>query len=67
MDRPTHSRARSKSTFSFKSDKSSSSAGKKEKLEETAAEKANRHFAKESKADPNAAMNEVQPSTDILS
>lgn len=60
-------RPRSKSTFSFKSDKSekSSKAPKlpKEKLTESAAEKHQNHLSTTTKANPNAAMEEAQPST----
>jgi len=64
MERPTQ-RPRSKSTFSFKSDKSHSSKNHekhhKESLRESSEEKRRTHLKSESKADPNAAMNENQP------
>jgi hypothetical protein len=55
--RPIQQRTRSKSTFSFKSDKSHDSHGNKKQYE---GEK--QHLHASTKADPNAAMNEVQPS-----
>jgi len=60
-------RPRSKSVFSFKSDKSNSSASKqakftKEQLKETKEEKFRNRIGLKSKANPNAAMNEAQPS-----
>jgi len=59
-------RPRSKSAFSFKSDKSHSSktSGKHKEhinLKETHAEKARTHLTATTKANPNAAMNEAQP------
>ncbi|KAF2459991.1 hypothetical protein BDY21DRAFT_361857 [Lineolata rhizophorae] len=64
QQRPAEGRPRSKSGFSFKSEKSHTSGGSKnnkEHLRETHEEKLRRHFGKESKADPNAAMSEAQP------
>ncbi len=66
MDVPKQ-RPRSKSTFSFKSDKSDKSVKApklpKEKLTESAAEKHQNHLSTTTKANPNAAMEEAQPST----
>lgn len=66
MDVPKQ-RPRSKSTFSFKSDKSEKSVKApklpKEKLTESAAEKHQNHLSTTTKANPNAAMEEAQPST----
>jgi hypothetical protein len=63
MERP-QTRPRSKSAFSFKSDKSHGSGkhSTKEPLRESPNEKRRSHFTANSKANPNAAMNEVQPS-----
>ncbi|ORY14984.1 hypothetical protein BCR34DRAFT_196150 [Clohesyomyces aquaticus] len=67
MDRPQQQRSRSKSTFSFKSDKSHTSDKKEkhhfhhESLTETPAEKRKSHLTTTTKANPNAAMNEAQP------
>jgi len=60
-------RPRSKSVFSFKSDKSNSSSSKqpkftKEQLKETTEEKFRNRIGLKSKANPNSAMNEAQPS-----
>jgi len=63
MERP-QTRPRSKSTFSFKSDKSASSRHEKhqkEHLRESAEEKRKGHLTATTKANPNAAMNEDQP------
>ncbi|KAF2467556.1 uncharacterized protein BDR25DRAFT_63632 [Lindgomyces ingoldianus] len=62
MDRPQQQRTRSKSTFSFKSDKSHTSGHKgKEHLHESPEEKRRSHLTATTKANPNAAMNEAQP------
>ena len=64
MDRGQQQRPRSKSTFSFKSDKSHASAGKHDKHpRESQEEKRRTHLTATTKANPNAAMNEAQPST----
>lgn len=57
-------RPRSNSKFSFKSDKSGSVKNTKPKidLKETAEEKRRSHFTLTKKANPNAAINEAQPS-----
>ncbi|KAF2187814.1 hypothetical protein K469DRAFT_771322 [Zopfia rhizophila CBS 207.26] len=61
MQQP-QTRPRSKSTFSFKSDKSHSSIRQpKEPLRESAEEKRKSHLTSTTKANPNAAMNEAQP------
>ncbi|KAF2756616.1 hypothetical protein EJ05DRAFT_70165 [Pseudovirgaria hyperparasitica] len=62
MDRPPQ-HPRSKSTFSFKSEKSHKSQGSTstKTIKETAEEKRKSHFTPTGKADPNAAMNEAQP------
>ncbi|KAH7123705.1 hypothetical protein B0J11DRAFT_550556 [Dendryphion nanum] len=69
MERPDQ-RPRSKSTFSFKSDKSHGSRGKSvdktnhfhsHSSHETPEQKRRSHLSPTGKADPNAAMNEVQP------
>lgn len=66
MDARPQQRPRSKSGFSFKSEKSDKSHGsgrpKVKDLHETSAEKHKRHLSDTSKANPNAAMNEAQPS-----
>ncbi|KAF1981344.1 hypothetical protein K402DRAFT_237713 [Aulographum hederae CBS 113979] len=57
-------RPRSKSTFSFRSDRSGSDKAAKlpkEDFTETAQEKSKAHFSVKSKNNPNAAMNEAQP------
>jgi hypothetical protein len=54
-------RPRSKSAFSITSD-SSKRSGNKEKLRESHDEKAKLAFSNTTKANPNAAMNELQPS-----
>ncbi|KAK8181549.1 hypothetical protein HDK77DRAFT_486043 [Phyllosticta capitalensis] len=66
--RHQHQRPRSKSGFSFKSEKSDKShdsePGKRPKikdLRETPAEKHKRHLSGNTKANPNAAMEEAQP------
>ncbi|EKG22394.1 hypothetical protein MPH_00255 [Macrophomina phaseolina MS6] len=65
MDARPQQRPRSKSGFSFKSEKSDKSHGsgrpKVKDLHETSAEKHKRHLSDTSKANPNAAMNEAQP------
>lgn len=69
MERPQQ-RPRSHTTFSFKSDKSHGSNPKNEKnigqhqRQSSGEQKAHLHAA--TKADPNAAMNEVQPSMYIF-
>ena len=61
-------RPRSKSGFSFRSDKSGSSTKspkretKRETLIETHAEKRKTYLSSTTKANPNAAINEMQPS-----
>jgi hypothetical protein len=68
MERP-QPRPRSKSAFSFKSDKSASSRHEKhlkDYLRESAEEKRRGHFTATTKANPNAAMNEDQPSVSLL-
>ncbi|KAF2874914.1 hypothetical protein BDV95DRAFT_603698 [Massariosphaeria phaeospora] len=64
----TKQRPRSKSTWSFKSDKSQNSNGHNKAhlphlhhLQESEDEKRKSHFAPGTKANPNAAMNEAQP------
>jgi hypothetical protein len=54
-------RPRSKSTFSFKSDKSAHSKEQPHHLRESPEEKRRSHLGERSKANPNAAMNEAQP------
>ena len=58
--RPQHQRT--KSTFSFRSNTSEKSQKNKMDLRESASEKARRHLSVKTKANPNAAMNEAQPS-----
>ena len=53
---------RTKSNFSFRSNTSEKGQKNKVDLRETAPEKARRHFSGITKANPNAAMNEAQPS-----
>jgi hypothetical protein len=56
-------RPRSKSrTFSFKSDHSQGSKKRRESIKETEEEKRRSHFTPMTKANPNAAINEAQPS-----
>ena len=69
MDYRPNQRPRSKSGFSFKSEKSDKSHGADKvhkphikDLHETSAEKHKRHLSDHSKANPNAAMIEAQPS-----
>lgn len=59
-----HARPRSKSGFSFKSDKSGSStkSPKRETLIESHEEKRKTYLSQTTKANPNAAINEMQPS-----
>ncbi|KAF2009833.1 hypothetical protein BU24DRAFT_414295 [Aaosphaeria arxii CBS 175.79] len=69
--RPDQQRPRSKSTFSFKSDKSHGSNPNHDKhhhhlphhhhIRESAEDKRKSHLTPHTKADPNAAMTEVQP------
>lgn len=54
--------SRTKSTFSFRSNASEKSQKNKVDLRETAPEKARRHLSGITKANPNAAINEAQPS-----
>jgi hypothetical protein len=64
LPRP-QARPHSKSGFSFRSDKSGSdskSHKRKESLLETTAEKRKTHMSSTTKANPNAALNEAQPS-----
>ncbi|KAL2353157.1 hypothetical protein BJ546DRAFT_129754 [Cryomyces antarcticus] len=63
MEQPSVGRPRSKSTFSFRSNKSDKSSTSKPKMDlrETEADKRRSKFQLGSKADPNAAMNESQP------
>lgn len=70
MDYHTNQRPRSKSGFSLKSERSNKShvsekvnRPKIKDLHETHAEKHKRHLSDTSKANPNAAMEEAQPST----
>ena len=61
-------RPRSKSGFSFRSDRSTGTAGnkghtRKESLIETTEEKRKTHLSAAGKANPNAAMTEIQPGT----
>ncbi|KAF2270535.1 hypothetical protein CC78DRAFT_539055 [Lojkania enalia] len=66
MERPQQ-RPRSKSSFSFKSDRSATSSKReKEHLHESPAEKRRSHLTATTKANPNAAMNEAQPSAAAL-
>ncbi len=58
--RPPHQRNRS--SFSFRSTKSDRSTKIKMDLRETARDKARTHLTETTKANPNAAMNEAQPS-----
>ncbi|KAF2739318.1 hypothetical protein EJ04DRAFT_356861 [Polyplosphaeria fusca] len=61
MERPQQ-RPRSKSTFSFKSDKShGSNKQKKEQYHESPEDKRRSHLTSTTKANPNAAMTEIQP------
>jgi hypothetical protein len=63
MERPGQTRERAKSTFSLKSDKSRNSSHKHERHpSESAEEKRRTHLTATTKANPNAAMNEAQPS-----
>jgi len=60
--RPTQGRARAKSGFSFTSHHSKESDGKKqEPLRESHDEKRKLHLSNTTKANPNAAMTELQP------
>jgi len=59
-------RPRSKSTFSFRSIKSDKSGKGKTDLTETDAEKRAQKMSKKTKADPNRAVNEAQPSEHSL-
>jgi hypothetical protein len=57
-------RARAKSGFSFRSDRSGSSKDthkRKESLQESPNEKRKNHMSATTKANPNAAINEAQP------
>lgn len=70
LERPGAERPRSKSAFSFKSDKSHKSHNSKGAIKTEARPVHNRNHSKDehkphfhTKADPNSAMNEVQPST----
>lgn len=67
MERPQEARPRSKSTFSFKSNKSHDSHGVRNETHHghqrhSSKDEHKPHFGPTTKADPNAAMNEVQPS-----
>jgi hypothetical protein len=64
QQRPAGMRPRSKSAFSITSDKSEGSkrSGDKVKLRESHDEKHRLAFSHTTKANPNAAMNELQPS-----
>ncbi|KAF2088216.1 hypothetical protein K490DRAFT_64893 [Saccharata proteae CBS 121410] len=68
MEYPPQQRPRSKSGFSFRSDKSDKSHGShpRESLHESVAEKRKTHLSSTSKANPNAAMEEAQPVAQAL-
>jgi hypothetical protein len=68
MDQRPQQHTRAKSTFSLKSDPSKKESKKESKHERQLSDDKNKpHFNLQSKADPNAAMSEVQPSTSSLS
>jgi hypothetical protein len=72
MDRPQQQRPRSKSTFSFKSHKSNGSHNtdhdKKSHHQRTSSKdhEHKQHLGGTTKADPNSAMNELQPGMSLL-